>query len=100
MFETIANASASLIVHVVGAVLALISAILILSLVRLNKGATANRSWLLIGAGLVLAAAGCLGETFVDAGIFRSLPFGEIAGYTLILIGIIDYRRLIKRLSK
>ena len=85
--------------HGGAAVLALATALLISSAMRMNKGAKINRSWLLIAIGLILIF---LAEGNKFLGVMKYPSFDRwdevkmFAGMLFMLLGILHWRGLLK----
>ena len=90
-------------IHTLGFVLALGGVVSISSMVKINKGAKANRSWALIALGLLLIALSEGNRVLGISGLPSIDQLDEIMvalGSLFILIGILDYKRLIKGMLK
>jgi hypothetical protein len=99
------NANSAIInsgLHGLSALTALITCSVILSGVRLNKGAKVNRAMLIAATGLFVIGAGMANLALSEFGL-PNIGWTDttiLAGLVLVLLGAIDWRRLIKQLTK
>lgn len=104
MMDTILQAQWFLaVMHGGAALLALAATLLISSAMRLNKGAKANRAWLLVAIGLILVF---LAEGNKFLGVMNLPSFDKydevkmFFGMLFMLLGILHWRGLLKGMLK
>ncbi len=89
--------------HALAALLALGGAWAIASLMRLNKGAAANRAWFLMSLGLIFIAGAEAARLFqfLDLpNLSAWAPFLTALGLLLELMATLEWRRLLAKLIK
>jgi hypothetical protein len=88
------------------ALISLLSAAVTISIIRLNRGAKVNGSWLLMAIGFLLVGLGITASALLT--IFNLLPPGlgnvpyvaPVAGVLLVFLGLLGWRRALKRMLK
>lgn len=84
----------------IASIAAFLSALLLSSAIRMNKGAKSNVAWVSIALGLILVGVSEAGAALSRAGFSLLERWGDFlmtAGLLCILLGVVLWRRLVKK---
>lgn len=85
------------------ALLAFGAALVITSGIRVNRGAKVNRAWLLIAAGVFVIGVAMANRAVSMLDLPNIAAWGDamtVVGLALVVVGLVEWRRLLSELTK
>ena len=99
--QYLANPLALGAVHAATALALIAAALVISSVVRMNKGAKANSAFVVISAGIIVAALVPANLALADFGFANFSKWNELItlfGSALVFFGVLAWRRIVRRM--